>query len=376
MPSYRPQAKTRCGAVASSRGHRLGERLPGRRRHHKRRCSTGVPVGRPGRRRVQGAAPDVRLHHHAGAAAVRGVVDGAVHVGGPVRAGRGRAISMVPASIALPSNDSRSGREVLAEDRHHVDPHDERQARSSGPAGSGSSNMPSGGSMISRPPAQVDLGDDGRDERHQHLDSGRRCGRTSTGDAGGCRTSATSPSRVPVGRDRGQADQLVVVELVVLRRRQRRRRRPGAACRGATRRQCGRRCPRSAGAVTVPLRPAPVDGQRAAAPPGRWPAPTPGRTAGSGSSVRTSTVTSPRTPCGRPIRPTTTSTRRTARAQRSVSMTSTLMPRPPTADITVRSAVAVRPPRPMTLPRSSGCTRICRVRPRRPVVRSTWTSSS
>ena len=43
------------------------------------------------------------------------------------------------------------------------------------------------------------------------------------------------------------------------------------------------------------------------------------------------------------------------------------MPRPPTAVITVRSAVAVRPPRPITLPRSSGCTRICRVRPRRPV---------
>src|SRR5690242_10826893 len=42
---------------------------------------------------------------------------------------------------------------------------------------------------------------------------------------------------------------------------------------------------------------------------------------------------------------------------------------------TVRSAVAVRPPRPMTLPRSSGFTRASRVRPRRVVTMSTRTSS-
>src|SRR5215467_3284136 len=43
--------------------------------------------------------------------------------------------------------------------------------------------------------------------------------------------------------------------------------------------------------------------------------------------------------------------------------------------ITVRSALAVRPPRPMTLPRSSGCTRTSSTRPRRSPRLSTWTSS-
>ena len=80
----------------------------------------------------------------------------------------------------------------------------------------------------------------------------------------------------------------------------------------------------------------------------------------SGSSVRTSTLTSPRTPCGRPIRPTTSSIagvsaprrcRRRRRGRRARR-------RRPT---TVRSALAVRPVRPMTLPRSSGWTRISSV---------------
>src|SRR5215469_16564435 len=43
--------------------------------------------------------------------------------------------------------------------------------------------------------------------------------------------------------------------------------------------------------------------------------------------------------------------------------------------MTVRSALAVRPPRPMTLPRSSGCTRTSSTRPRRSPRLSTWTSS-
>lgn len=44
------------------------------------------------------------------------------------------------------------------------------------------------------------------------------------------------------------------------------------------------------------------------------------------------------------------------RSYRSVSTTSTRMPRPPTPATRVRSAVAVRPPRPITFPRSSGWT--------------------
>src|SRR5689334_17378545 len=43
--------------------------------------------------------------------------------------------------------------------------------------------------------------------------------------------------------------------------------------------------------------------------------------------------------------------------------------------MTVRSARAVRPPRPMTLPRSSGCTRTSRTLPRRSDRLATWTSS-
>src|SRR5215471_11111682 len=43
--------------------------------------------------------------------------------------------------------------------------------------------------------------------------------------------------------------------------------------------------------------------------------------------------------------------------------------------MTVRSARAVRPPRPITLPRSSGCTRTSRTRPRRSPWLATLTSS-
>src|SRR6516165_8182939 len=60
---------------------------------------------------------------------------------------------------------------------------------------------------------------------------------------------------------------------------------------------------------------------------------------------------------------------------RSVSTTSTRIPRPPIPATSVRNAVAVRPPRPITLPRSSGWTCTSTVRPRRLVTRSTRTSS-
>src|SRR5215469_5372025 len=50
--------------------------------------------------------------------------------------------------------------------------------------------------------------------------------------------------------------------------------------------------------------------------------------------------------------------------------------RPPAREpMTVRSARAVRPPLPMTLPRSSGCTRTSRTLPRRSDLLATWTSS-
>ena len=77
-------------------------------------------------------------------------------------------------------------------------------------------------------------------------------------------------------------------------------------------------------------------------------------------------------PCDLATRPTTSSI---GSALLSVSTTSTRMPRPPMPATRVRSAVAVRPPRPITLPRSSGCTCTSTVRPRRPVTISTRTSS-
>ena len=84
----------------------------------------------------------------------------------------------------------------------------------------------------------------------------------------------------------------------------------------------------------------------------------------SGSSVVTCTVTSPRRPCGRPIRPTTTST---GWLPRSAVRVDDVDPYTPAADRGHHGAQrgAVRPERPMTLPRSSGCTRTCRVRPLR-----------
>src|SRR5436190_1677310 len=54
---------------------------------------------------------------------------------------------------------------------------------------------------------------------------------------------------------------------------------------------------------------------------------------------------------------------------------STRTPRPPIEPITWRSALAVRPPRPMTVPRSSGCTRTSRRLPRRLSTSRTRTSS-
>src|SRR5450756_2233839 len=50
-------------------------------------------------------------------------------------------------------------------------------------------------------------------------------------------------------------------------------------------------------------------------------------------------------------------------------------PSPAREPTTVRSARAVRPPLPMTFPRSSGCTRTSRTLPLRSILLTTWTSS-
>ena len=73
MPSKRPQTRTTPAPPASA---------------STRACVSGVPRGDSrrrgraiGRRRVDGAAEHVGLHHHAGAAAGRRVVDAAMLVG-------------------------------------------------------------------------------------------------------------------------------------------------------------------------------------------------------------------------------------------------------------------------------------------------------
>src|SRR5690242_15299989 len=74
-------------------------------------------------------------------------------------------------------------------------------------------------------------------------------------------------------------------------------------------------------------------------------------------------------PCGLPIWPTTRSIGQYA------STMSTRMPRPPIDPMTCRRALAVRPPRPMTVPRSSGLTRTSSRCPRRESTMRTRTSS-
>ena len=127
------------------------------------------------------------------------------------------------------------------------------------------------------------------------------------------RARRRSPSGVPVRVVRRQPDQLVVVELVgVLRATRRPGSRRAARCRARPRRACGRAAPRSATSSADWCR----RRRRRSARAGTTPSPAAARRAAccrranrrSGSSVRTSTVTSPRRPCGLPIRPTTTST--------------------------------------------------------------------
>ena len=91
--------------AASSAATRLGERPPGRRRAR----PAAAAAGRRRRELVQRPPPRLGQHHHARAAAVRGVVDGAVDVVGPApQVVHARARS-ARARSALPSSDCRSG---------------------------------------------------------------------------------------------------------------------------------------------------------------------------------------------------------------------------------------------------------------------------
>ena len=71
---------------------------------------------------VERLAPRLRLHHHAGAAAVGGVVDGAVPVVGPVAQVVHVHVEQA-ALLGLARQREAERREVLGEDRDDVDAH-------------------------------------------------------------------------------------------------------------------------------------------------------------------------------------------------------------------------------------------------------------
>src|SRR4051794_30487366 len=159
MPSYRPQAKTRPGSGAHSAAmagvngwpagggqpalggplgsHGLRERLAGGGRHDE-----------PGARRpdvVQRAPPGLGTHDHARAAAVRGVVDGAVDVVGPLAEG-GHADGGESSLRRLAEQRLPERSQVLGKDRDDVDAEAHR------------SRSPSGGSTTRNPPSTSTVG--------------------------------------------------------------------------------------------------------------------------------------------------------------------------------------------------------------------------
>ena len=187
-------------------GDGLGEGSPGGRRHDQRSCRSPASS-------VERLTPRLGLHHHAGAAAVRRVVDGPVPVVGPLP-------QVVHAHVEEPSIAGLAGQrqrqrvEVRREDRHDVDPHVTParlvvgvRRHQAGPVGD-------------HDPAavDVDLGDERGHERHQRV-----------APVGGADLEQVLGRAVRDGRElaemrsgdvvRRQADQLVVVELLgVLRR--------------------------------------------------------------------------------------------------------------------------------------------------------------
>ncbi len=256
---------------------------PGGRRHDER--------GAVGADRVERLAPRLGLHHHAGAAAVGRVVDGAVPVVGPVAQVVHVYVEQA-ALLRLAGKREAERGEVLGEDRDDVDAHV-----------SAPSSRPGRSSMTIRPPATSTSGTSAVTNGKSTSRSGVRI--TSRSWAASCSMRSSSPTTLAVGRLDAQADQLVVVELLgVLGQLVRvdRQRELGAA------RGLGggavRRSPRSAppagrsGCVSASTV---SDASGRSSSVGR---PTAKRR--SGSSVRGSTETSPRSPCARPIRPTTT----------------------------------------------------------------------
>ncbi len=305
--------------------------------------------------------------------------------------------SIRPLSRALPGERELQRGEVVGEDRDDVDAH----ARLSPSSGSGVTS-PGRSATTTRPPATSTSGTSAvTNGTSVSRPSGVRTASRSW--APPCTRPVTSPRRRAVDVVRREPDQLVVVELVgVLGRLVGRDRWRAARSRGPPRRRCGRAAPRSATSSTDWCQRELADGQRRAAGVARA-AGAPRRAARrrARSAARARRCGRRRSPrrAGRaacrsgrrrprcsprsvphgasrsmckcrmgaaPEGDAHASGLRVRQRRRSTSTKSTRAPpRPASAEMTVRNAVAVRPPRPITLPRSSGCTRTSRIEPRR-----------
>ena len=214
-------------------------------------------------------------------------------------------MSSRPLSRALPGRRELQRGEVVGEDRDDVDPH-----RLSSSSGNGVTS-PGRSATTTRPAARSTSGTSAGDERHQRVAAvGRADGQQvlrgavehrghlaerRAVDVVRRRARPAGGRRTPRGRRASRRAAMVGVQ---------------ERCRARPRPRCGRRAPRSGPAARDWCQRVARDGQaaqRRPTPPALARSAVPAANRRSGSSVRTSTVTSPRRPCGLPIRPTTTS---------------------------------------------------------------------
>ena len=184
---------------------------------------------------------------------------------------------------------------------------------------------------------QVDVADT---RRRRAAAAGRRRARARRSRRPGA-TAATRPSDAAALLDDLEPDELEGVVLVLLR--------SAAAPRAAPRAPCPRATGRSSRITGRPPAPRRATTTSASSPPASSRAPDlePARS----SSLGSSTKNAPSSPCGRPTRPTST---RSGAGQPAISTSTRRPSRAELARTTVRSARTIRPPRPITLPTSSG----------------------
>src|SRR5215218_7055414 len=298
--------------------HRLGEPLPGRARHQQVRCGVRVAerLAAGPLDRVECLTPRLRSHHHAGPSAVGRVVDRPVPVVGEVAQIVYRDVEQsLLAGLADQGESQRV--QVAREDRDDVDPH---QA-SSGP------NMPPGGSTTTRPPGTSTTGtsaDTNGTRTCSPPPAGRTTSRSCAPPVSSCTSSPrTCPSgsstRSPTSSSSYQASSSSEASAwttsIVSRS-------ASAAARSAACSNASRSTPRWSRALTR------VSGPRSA---GSVSNTAPGTNRCSGTSVRTSMLTSPRRPWARPMRATTRSMAPSCPADRPCGTALALSRHPETA---------------------------------------------